>query len=50
MRGLLYDVAAADPVALGVATVVLASVAVLASLVPARRAMRVSPLEALRID
>jgi putative ABC transport system permease protein len=50
MSGLLYQVKPADPATLlGVAGVTLA-VALLASWLPARRAARVSPVEALRSE
>jgi ABC-type antimicrobial peptide transport system permease subunit len=48
IRSLLVGVTVADPLALAAATVVLIAVAALASLVPAQRAMAVSPTEALR--
>jgi ABC-type antimicrobial peptide transport system permease subunit len=49
LRGLLYAVAPADPLTYaGVAAVVLAA-AILACLVPARRAASAEPLEALRV-
>jgi predicted lysophospholipase L1 biosynthesis ABC-type transport system permease subunit len=50
LRGSLYGVAAADPRVIGIVVVVSVSVALLACLVPARRAMRVNPQEALRAD
>jgi putative ABC transport system permease protein len=46
----LFGVGAADPVAIAVVLVVLALAAVLASLVPALRAARVSPMQALRAE
>jgi putative ABC transport system permease protein len=48
LTGLLHDVAPADPLALVGVTAVLASIGVAAAYVPARRATRISALEALR--
>jgi putative ABC transport system permease protein len=48
MAGLLYAVSPADPVTFGVVSVVLVAVAVLANLVPARRAASLAPMLALR--
>ncbi|MGE0040988.1 MAG: ABC transporter permease [Vicinamibacterales bacterium] len=50
MSSLLYGVAPGDPVTFAAVPLVLAVVAGLASAVPALRAMRVSPLTALRQD
>lgn len=50
VAGALYGVTAADPVAWGGAAGVLLGVTVLANLLPARRAMRIDPVRALRID
>lgn len=50
LRGLLFGVAPADPLSLGGSSLVLLVTAVAAALVPALRAMRVNPLEALRAE
>lgn len=47
MQSLLFDVRALDPLTFAVAPVVLATAALAASHVPARRAARISPLAAL---
>jgi putative ABC transport system permease protein len=48
MQSLLFGVAPIDPAAYGVATAVLAAIAVAACAIPALRATRVDPLVALR--
>jgi putative ABC transport system permease protein len=50
LRGFLYGVAPGDPVTLAIASVLLISIAALASWIPARRASRVDPAEVLRGD
>lgn len=50
LQGLLFGVSPLDPLAMGGSTVVLLSVAFLASLVPATRAIRTDPLTALRAE
>lgn len=47
---MLYEVSATDPVTFGAISAVLALVAAVASYLPARRAMRVDPLVALRSE
>jgi putative ABC transport system permease protein len=48
MQGMLYDIGAFDPVAFGVVSVTLLGCALVACLVPARRAASVDPMVALR--
>jgi putative ABC transport system permease protein len=48
IRGLLFEVRPADPLTLAAATLALVVVALLATLIPARRATRVNPVIALR--
>ena len=50
LRGLLYDVQPTDPLTFIAAPLALLAVAALASLLPALRAVRVSPTLALRTD
>jgi putative ABC transport system permease protein len=50
IRSLLYDVSPRDPVVFALTTVALLAIALLACWLPARRASRLSPLEALRTE
>jgi predicted permease len=50
MASTLYGVAPTDPTAFGVVSVVLVSIGLLASYIPARRATRVDPIIALRAE
>lgn len=50
LNTLSFDVPTVDPASLAVALVIVAAIAVLATWVPARRAARVNPTDALRAD
>jgi ABC-type antimicrobial peptide transport system permease subunit len=50
LRGLLYGISPFDPIAWGLALTAMIAAAALANFVPARRAMRVDPMTALRTD
>jgi ABC-type antimicrobial peptide transport system permease subunit len=47
---MLFEVSPSDPASFGVTVAVLAATAVAAAWVPARRAMRVDPMVALRAE
>ncbi|HSV63154.1 MAG TPA: FtsX-like permease family protein, partial [Chthoniobacterales bacterium] len=49
MGNLLYQVSPRDPIAFGLALVVMITVACVACFVPARRATRIDPVRALRV-
>jgi putative ABC transport system permease protein len=48
MASMLFDVAPRDPLTFGLVALVLAAVAIAATLIPARRAMKINPIVALR--
>ena len=50
LASFLYQVRPTDPTALGGAVLLLAVVALIATLVPVRRALRIDPMDALRAD
>jgi ABC-type antimicrobial peptide transport system permease subunit len=50
IRTLLFDVSPTDPLTFGGVAVLLAAIAFAASYIPARRAMRVDPIVALRYE
>jgi putative ABC transport system permease protein len=50
LSGMLYNVRPLDPVVLGAVSLLLAAVALLASYLPARRATKIDPIVALRVE
>ena len=50
LRGLLYGITPFDPIAWGLAMTAMIAAAAVANFVPARRAMRVDPMTALRTE
>jgi len=48
MRNLLFQITSTDPLTYSAVTLILVTVALLACCIPARRAMRVEPMAALR--
>jgi len=50
LKSQIYEVSARNPVLLATSTVLLAAIALIACLVPARRAAHVDPIQALRVE
>jgi ABC-type antimicrobial peptide transport system permease subunit len=50
LSGLLYELSATDPVAFGAAAILMVLIALLAIWIPARKALRVNPVEALNAE
>jgi ABC-type lipoprotein release transport system permease subunit len=50
LRSMIINVSPVDPISIGVTIMVLALTSVLAGWLPARRAARIEPMEALRCE
>jgi ABC-type antimicrobial peptide transport system permease subunit len=50
LQSLLFEISATDPLTIAAVSLLLLAVALLASYLPSRRAGRVDPLEALRVE
>jgi putative ABC transport system permease protein len=50
LTSFLYGISPTDPFAFGGAALLLTAVAIIASFIPMRRALRVDPIDALRAD
>jgi putative ABC transport system permease protein len=50
MTGLLYGISALDPITMGSASIVLIAIALGACVLPARRAAKIDPIQALRAE
>jgi ABC-type antimicrobial peptide transport system permease subunit len=50
LSGLLFGVKPNDPLTFGIVALVLAGIALLAAYIPARMAMKIDPMQALRYE
>jgi putative ABC transport system permease protein len=50
MKSLVYGVSAADPTSLALSAIFVGAIALLAALIPARRAALIDPAQSLRTD